>query len=467
MKNVYETIIGIEVHAELKTKTKIFCSCENKFGAPPNTCCCHICMGFPGALPVLNKKVIEYAVRAGTALGCTVSDVFRTDRKNYFYPDLPKGYQISQYKYPICENGYLEVCGKKIGIERIHFEEDAGKLIHNENGTFIDFNRCGVPLIEIVSKPDLRSADEAVEYLKNLRSVLMYTGVSDCRMNEGSFRCDVNISVRKKGEGLGVKCEIKNLNSFRFVKKAIEYEADRQIKIYEDGKKPEIQTMRFENGKTVPMRSKENSGDYRYFPEPDLPPVFIPCGMKEKMQSDIPELPQARKKRYESDYNLPEHDAEMLISDKNISDYFDSAVGLTKYPKKFADFIISECFGMTDTYEPQIPVKAEKLAEITELFGDGKINSTVAKKLIFLLKTDEFDVYEYIKKNNLMQLCDKKILNQYISEAIDENQKLINDYKNGKTSAVNSVMGKVMAKTNGRGNPKIISELLDKKLKNL
>ena len=467
MNEVFEPVIGLEVHCELKTKTKIFCSCKNTFGAPQNTCCCPVCMGLPGAMPTLNAEAVRLAVKAGIALECDISSACRMDRKNYFYPDLPKGYQISQLKYPVCKNGCVEIGDKKIGITRIHIEEDAGKLIHEGETTLADFNRSGVPLIEIVSEPDIRSGDEAVEYLRNLRSTLMYIGVSDCKMNEGSLRCDINISLHKVGEPFGTRCEIKNLNSFRFVKKAIEYEIKRQTEILENGGIIIQKTMRFDGEKTVPMREKENADDYRYFPEPDIVPFRIDDSLIKKLKNDIPELPVKRKRRYTGGYKLSSHDADMLTEEKEISDFFEEALKHTKYVKKLANLIITDCFACLRSNETHIPIKPQKLAEVAELFGSGRINSGVAKKLILMLWEQDFDVGLYVTENGLSQLRDEAVLSGLIRDAIYENPKIIEDYKKGKPSAANSLMGAVMRKTGGRGNPEIVSGLIKSALEKL
>lgn len=467
MDSAFEPVIGLEVHCELKTKTKIFCSCKNTFGAPQNTCCCPVCMGLPGALPTLNAEALRLAVKAGIALNCDISSVCRMDRKNYFYPDLPKGYQISQLDYPVCKNGYVEITDKKIGITRIHIEEDAGKLIHDGETTLADFNRSGVPLIEIVSEPDIRSGDEAVEYLKNLRSALMYIGASDCKMNEGSLRCDINISLHRAGEPYGTRCEIKNLNSFRFVKKAIEYEIKRQTEILKNGGTVIQKTMRFDGEKTVPMREKENAEDYRYFPEPDIVSFRTDDSLIKKLKNEIPELPGKRKSRYMEDYELSLHDADMLTEEKEISDFFEEALKHTKYVKKLANLIITDCFACLRPNETHIPIKPQRLSAVSELFGSGRINSGVAKKLVLKLWEQDFDVNLYVEEKGLSQLCDEGILKGLIREATEENPKIIEDYKKGKPSAANSLMGAVMRKTGGRGNPEIVSRLIKSALEKL
>lgn len=467
MDSAFEPVIGLEVHCELKTKTKIFCSCKNTFGAPQNTCCCPVCMGLPGALPTLNAEALRLAVKAGIALNCDISSVCRMDRKNYFYPDLPKGYQISQLDYPVCKKGYVEITHKKIGITRIHIEEDAGKLIHDGETTLADFNRSGVPLIEIVSEPDIRSGDEAVEYLKNLRAALMYIDASDCKMNEGSLRCDINISLHRAGEPYGTRCEIKNLNSFRFVKKAIEYEIKRQTEILKNGGTVIQKTMRFDGEKTVPMREKENAEDYRYFPEPDIVSFRIDDSLIKKLKNDIPELPGKRKSRYMEDYELSLHDADMLTEEKEISDSFEEAIKHTKYVKKLANLIITDCFACLRPNETSIPIKPQRLSAVAELFGSGRINSGVAKKLILKLWEQDFDVNLYVEEKGLSQLCDEGILKGLIREATEENPKIIEDYKKGKPSAANSLMGAVMRKTGGRGNPEIVSRLIKSALEKL
>ena len=378
----FECVIGLEIHIELKTKSKIFCSCPTDFGASPNTQCCPICFGLPGALPRLNKKAVEYATKAGLALGSMINKISSFDRKNYFYPDLPKGYQITQYEAPICECGALkiEVGGieKTVGITRIHMEEDAGKLIHEGNNTLIDCNRCGVPLIEIVTEPDIRSSEEAVAFLKKLRSVLLYTGVSDCRMNEGSMRCDVNLSIRRLGENsFGERTEMKNLNSFAFTAKAIEYEYARQVSVIEGGGMVERETRRFDSstGKTYSMRSKESARDYRFFPDPDLPPLMLDDTFIEKMRAEIPELPDAKLKRYVSELGIPSENAAVLTADRSLAEFFEAAAEKTEYKKTLANLTVGELLRLTDAKRNDdfiSPVSAESLAALARRLGIGR-----------------------------------------------------------------------------------------------
>ncbi|MBQ8210722.1 MAG: Asp-tRNA(Asn)/Glu-tRNA(Gln) amidotransferase subunit GatB [Clostridia bacterium] len=468
-------VIGLEVHCELGTKTKIFCGCPTTFGAQPNTQCCPVCMGMPGTLPVLNEQVVEYAIKAGMATNCTIARCSKQDRKNYFYPDLPKAYQISQYDLPLCENGWLEIESengtKKIGITRIHIEEDAGKLIHNDRyGTMVDCNRCGVPLIEIVSEPDIRSAEEAVAYFKKLRSIILYTGISDCKMQEGSMRCDINLSVRKKGtKEFGTRTEMKNLNSFTFIQKAIEYEYARQVYEIENGGVIVQETMRFDqaSGKTFSMRKKEDANDYRYFPDPDLAPIVMSEDKLNKLKDSIPTLPDERKKAYIENYGITSYDAELITSEMSVADYFESAAKNTKYPKLLANIVISEIIKLADGENGAIAIEPLHLAQIADMQGSGEINSSVAKKVIKALWDNDEDACEYVKKNNLGQINDENVLNSLINEAIERNPKSVQDYKKGKVAAAKAIMGQVMGATKGRGNPLLIERLLNEALEAL
>lgn len=468
----FEVIIGLEVHVELKTKSKIFCGCSTAFGAEPNTQCCPICMGMPGTLPVLNEQVVRFAIKAGLATNCFITPYGKQDRKNYFYPDLPKAYQISQYDLPLCTNGYLDIEAedgvRRIGIRRIHIEEDAGKLIHKEGGgTLIDCNRCGVPLIEIVSEPDLRSAAQVRAYLMKLRAILLYAGVSDCRMNEGSLRCDVNLSVRRRGEkALGTRTEMKNLNSFQFIVKAIEYEAERQINLVKAGEKVVQETRRYDqaSGKTYSMRRKEDAHDYRYFPDPDLAPITVSEDLKKAILAEIPELPDARKKTYMSRYGLSAYDAEQLVSDRGIADYFEKAAALTAYPKLLANFIITDVFRLLPPESADIPISPEHMASLATLSGEGRINSSVAKMLLSEMWKNDRDPALIVAEQGLEQVSDEGELSRLVDEVIAENPRSVEDFKKGKEKALQALVGRMMAKTRGKGNPQKIQELLRAKL---
>ncbi|MCI8611631.1 MAG: Asp-tRNA(Asn)/Glu-tRNA(Gln) amidotransferase subunit GatB [Clostridiales bacterium] len=468
----YEMVIGLEVHVELKTETKIFCSCPTAFGAAPNTQTCPVCLGLPGTLPVLNGKVVEYAVKAGLATNCTIARFSKQDRKNYFYPDLPKAYQISQYDLPLCEHGWLDIetvdGAKRIGITRIHIEEDAGKLMHDdEKGTMIDCNRCGVPLIEIVSEPDIRSAEEAKAYLQKLRAIILYTGVSDCKMNEGSLRCDVNLSVRKKGtEAFGTRTEMKNLNSFQFIVKAIEYEYKRQVEAIEAGEKIVQETRRFDasTGKTYSMRTKENANDYRYFPDPDLPPIRLTEEKIQRLQDQIPRLPDQRKKEYMEKYGLSAYDGEVLTTDMAMADYFEKAAAETQYPKLVANMLLSEVMRLAGGEEDVCKIQPERMAALATLSGDGVINSATVKKLIKELWEADFDVAEKVEREGLAQVSDEAVILEWVQEAIRQNPKSVADYQKGKKAAAKAIVGKVMAASGGRANPTVVDRLVEAQL---
>ena len=463
----YEMVIGLEVHVELKTATKIFCGCSTKFGAAPNTQCCPVCTGMPGSLPVLNGKVVEYAVKAGLATGCKIATYSKQDRKNYFYPDLPKAYQISQYDLPLCSEGHLDIeteSGKKrIGITRIHIEEDAGKLVHQEGkGTFIDCNRCGVPLIEIVSEPDMRSAEEAKAYLQKLRAIILYTGVSDCKMNEGSLRCDVNLSIRKKGsDKLGTRTEMKNLNSFQNVVKAIEYEYARQVSVLEEGGEVIQETRRFDmnTGKTSSMRSKENADDYRYFPDPDLVPIVVSSEFLEEIRKSIPVLPDQRKASYQEKYGLSSLAAETLVTRKDIADYFETVAGETEYPLLAANLVSGEVARLCPE-EQVVPVAPEHIAVLADLLGQGKINGGTCKKVIAQLFREDGDPMAIIEAQGLQQISDPQVLRPMAEEVLRQSQKVVQDYKGGNTNAFHALVGQMMKKTQGKGNPQVIGQVL-------
>ncbi|OON94410.1 MAG: glutaminyl-tRNA synthase (glutamine-hydrolyzing) subunit B [Candidatus Epulonipiscioides saccharophilum] len=467
---MYEMVIGLEVHCELNTETKIFCGCKTTFGAEPNTQVCPVCMGMPGTLPVLNKKVVDYAIKAGLATNSEIRTISKQDRKNYFYPDLPKAYQISQFDEPLCENGYLEIetaqGSKKIGITRIHIEEDAGKLIHDKDkGTLIDSNRCGVPLIEIVSEPDIRSSEEAVAYFKKLRAIILYIGISDCKMNEGSMRCDVNLSIRKKGEEkFGTRTEMKNLNSFTFIQKAIEYEYKRQVDIVTSGGEIIQETRRYDQatGKTYSMRSKEDSNDYRYFPDPDLKPIVTNITDLDRLRKEIPALPDQRKKIYIANYGLTAYDAELLTNEKVVADYFEKAVPFADNKKLLANLIITEVLKMVD--DEQIMITPKTLAEISNLAHNDKINSSVAKKLVKDLWGTSLDVNDYVIQNDLLQINDTRLLQELVTEILLSDPKSVDAYKSGKTIVIKSFIGKIMGRTGGKANPVIVNELLENAL---
>lgn len=464
-------IIGLEVHAELLTSSKIFCSCSTQFGGDPNNQCCPICTGMPGALPSLNQKAVELAVKAGLALHCSLSLYSEMARKNYIYPDLPKGYQISQADLPLCKKGYLEIeteTGiKSIGITRIHLEEDAGKLIHSGDFTFCDYNRCGLPLIEIVSEPDLRSADEAVSYLKALRLILLYAGISDCRMEEGSFRCDVNLSVRKKGSTLlGTRTEMKNLNSFQFVKTAIEYEFHRQLEILRKGESILQETRRFDSrtGETYAMRLKENSADYRYFPEPDLPPILLSTDFIKECESALPVLPAVRRARYLNDLHLSPAEADSILARPEQANFFETALSFASVPRTLINLFVGEVFRLWDSSINNPLLTPKQLAAISDLLAEEQLNSAAAKKLICLLWENGGTAQEAADAHSLWQLSDPNLLQRIVEEVITVNPQSVEDYQKGKRNAFQSLIGCCMKKTNGRGNPRILTQLLEQAL---
>ena len=469
----YEMVVGLETHVELKTATKIFCSCPTAFGAEPNTQCCPVCTGMPGSLPVLNRQVVNYAVIAGLATNCQIASYSKEDRKNYFYPDLPKAYQISQYDLPLCEHGYLDIetggGQKRIGITRIHIEEDAGKLIHQEGkGTLIDCNRCGVPLIEIVSEPDFRSVEEIKAYLQKLRATILYTGVSDCKMNEGSLRVDVNLSVRKKGEEtFGIRTEMKNLNSFQFIAKAVEYEFQRQVEAVEAGEEIIQETRRFDQaaGKTFSMRRKEDANDYRYFPDPDLPPIEVTPALLQELRGRIPVLPDQRKKDYMKRYGLTAYAAEQVTLFREAADYFEQAAEKTRYPKLAANLVLSEVLRLLPADEAEIPVSPEHLGRLADLFGDGRVNSGTCRQVLSLLWENDQDPEALVAEKGLEQVSDPELLSKLADEVLLQQPKMVADYRKGKTAAFQGLMGQMMKKTQGRGNPVKIQEILLEKLK--
>ncbi len=462
--------IGCEVHCELKTATKLFCSCKNEFGGEPNTHCCPICSGFPGVLPVLNRKAVEYAVKAGLALHCTINKFSKWDRKNYFYPDLPKAWQTSQYDLPLCVGGYVEFMQsgekKRVRLNRIHLEEDAGKLIHDGGISRVDYNRCGVPLIEIVTEPDMHSAEEVVAFLAELKSVLKYTGVSDVKMQEGSLRCDVNLSVAEDGMPLGTRTETKNLNSFRAVSRSVLYETRRQIEVLESGGKIEQETRRFDDNKGIgySMRSKEDAHDYRYFPEPDLLPVVFTDEDIKRIKSEIVELKGDRMARYIA-MGLPEYDADILTADKDVSDLFDGAVDLGADAKKTSNFIMSEVLRLAKTdgsEEIELKITPSALAEILKMSAADEINNLGAKSLLAAVWGTELDPREKAKEMNLIQTNDEGAIKEVFDAVIAANQKQLQDFLNGNDKIRGFFVGQVMRAAGGKANPKIINSLLDK-----
>lgn len=467
----YETVMGLEIHSELSTKTKIFCSCQTEFGGEPNTHCCPVCMAMPGALPVLNEKVVEYAIKAGIATNCNIARYSKNDRKNYFYPDLPKAYQISQFDMPLCKNGYVEIetteGKKKIGITRIHIEEDAGKLNHDEygQGSFVDLNRAGVPLIEIVSEPDLRSIEEVDKYLKKVKSILEYIEVSDCKMQEGSFRADVNVSVRKKGDTkLGTRTEMKNMSSFRAISNAIEYEITRQIQVIENGGKVEQETLRWDElqGQTFSMRDKEDAQDYRYFPEPDLGVIRITEEYIEKIKKELPELPESRKARYVEEYKLPEYDANILTSSKYFSNLFEGAIQICHNPKAVSNWIMSDIIGILNEKEiepEKIPFSAEDLGELICLIDKGTISTSIAKKVLPEMFETQEKPSKIIEKNGWIQISDEGAIKEVVKKVLQENPQSIADYKAGKDRALGFLVGQAMKETRGKANPGMLNKM--------
>ena len=473
----YEVIIGLEVHAELSTKTKIFCSCPTKFGAAPNTQTCPICMAMPGTLPVLNEKVVEYAVKAGLATNCEISRNSKNDRKNYFYPDLPKAYQISQYDKPLCEYGYVEINTsegkKKIRLTRIHIEEDAGKLNHDEfgGGSLVDLNRAGVPLIEIVSEPDLRSSEEVEEYLRKLKSILEYIEVSDCKMQEGSLRADVNVSVRKKGDTkLGTRTEMKNMNSFRSITRAIEYEVDRQIDVIEEGGEVEQETLRWDDvsGKTFPMRDKEDAQDYRYFPDPDLVAIKLSEEYIENIKKSLPELPESRKERYLKEYDLSEKDAHIITSSKYLSDLFEGAIKVCNNPKAVNNWIISDIsriLNETEMEPIQIPFDSQQLGKLIVLIDKGTISSSIAKKVLVEMFEHPRDPEDIIDEKGWVQISDEGAIKEVVFKVLEANPQSVADYKGGKDKALGFLVGQAMKETRGKANPQMLNQMFLEELK--
>ncbi|MBD2310846.1 Asp-tRNA(Asn)/Glu-tRNA(Gln) amidotransferase subunit GatB [Desertifilum sp. FACHB-1129] len=486
VKTQYEAVIGLETHCQLSTQTKIFSSSSTEFGATPNTNIDPICMGMPGVLPVLNQKVLEYAVKAGLALNCEIAKYSKFDRKQYFYPDLPKNYQISQFDLPIAEHGWLEIelsddagnpVRKKIGITRLHMEEDAGKLVHGGSDrlsgstySLVDYNRAGVPLVEIVSEPDMRSGQEAAEYAQELRRILRYLGVSDGNMQEGSLRCDVNISVRPVGQKeFGTKVEIKNMNSFNAIQRAIEYEIERQTAALEAGERIIQETRLWEEGaqRTISMRSKEGSSDYRYFPEPDLPPIEVSVEQLEQWQSELPELPAQKRHRYENELGLSPYDARVLTDDRFVAEYFEAAIAAKANPKLVANWVMGDIAGYLNAQKltiAQIALKPLILAELVQLIEANTISSKIAKDILPELLEKGGSAKELVEGKGLTQISDTGALESAIDEVIAAHPKELEQYRSGKTKLLGFFVGQVMKKTSGRADPKLTNQLLAQKL---
>ena len=473
MSKEYETVIGLEVHVELATKTKIFCGCSTAFGGAPNTHTCPVCTGMPGSLPVLNKKVVEYATAVGLATNCTINQNCKFDRKNYFYPDNPQNYQISQLYEPICRDGYVEIETadggiKKIGIHEIHMEEDAGKLVHDdwEDVSVVDFNRSGVPLIEIVSEPDMRSAEEVIAYLEKLRLIIQYLGASDCKLNEGSMRADVNLSVREAGATeFGTRTEMKNLNSFRAISHAIEGEKNRQIDLIESGEKVIQETRRWDDTKesSHAMRSKEDAQDYRYFPEPDLVPIRISDEWLEEIRSRQPEFRTEKLARYETEYEIPRYDAEILTNSKHLADLFEETVAICGKPKKVSNWLMVENMRLLKEHEMEpedIRFSPEHLAALVNLADVGTINSTVAKEVFEQMFAEDIDPEKYVEEHGLKTVNDEGALRATIEQVIKDHPQSVDDYHNGKEKAIGFLVGQTMKAMKGKANPGMVNQIL-------
>ncbi|HEX3078543.1 MAG TPA: Asp-tRNA(Asn)/Glu-tRNA(Gln) amidotransferase subunit GatB [Lachnospiraceae bacterium] len=468
----YETVIGLEVHVELATKTKIFCGCTTEFGGDPNTHCCPVCTGMPGTLPVLNKQVVEYAIAAGLAMNCKITQRCKFDRKNYFYPDLPKAYQVSQLYLPICRNGGIEIetngVKKVIGIHEIHMEEDAGKLVHDpwDDCTLVDYNRCGVPLIEIVSEPDMRSADEVIAYLEKLKLILQYLGVSDCKMQEGSLRADINLSIREVGAPeFGTRTEMKNMNSFKAIARAIEGERKRQIELIEYGKSVVQETRRWDDNKdtSFAMRSKEDAQDYRYFPEPDLVPIEISDEWLVTVKNRQPELRDEKMQRYEKEYDIPEYDAGIITSSKTLADLFEATVAICGKPKEVSNWLMVETMRLLKEHEMEpeaISFAPENLAKLIGLIDANAINRTVAKEVFEKVFAENVDPEAYVKEKGLMIVNDEGALRSTIESIVAANPQSVEDYNNGKTKAMGFLVGQAMKEMKGKADPGMINRIL-------
>ena len=476
MAKQYETVIGLEVHVELATKTKIFCSCSTEFGGAPNTHTCPVCTGMPGSLPVLNKQVVEYAMAIGLATNCDITKVCKFDRKNYFYPDNPQNYQISQLYLPIARNGYVEIevgdTKKKVRIHEMHMEEDAGKLIHDEwdDTSLVDYNRSGVPLVEIVSEPYMRSADEVIAYLEKLRMIIQYLGASDCKLQEGSMRADVNLSVREVGtEKFGTRTEMKNLNSFKAIARAIEGERERQIELLEDGKEVVQETRRWDDNKesSHAMRSKEDAQDYRYFPEPDLVPIVISDEWIEKIRSQQPEFRTEKLERYKKEFDIPQYDAEIITGSKHMADIFEATTAICKKPKKVSNWLMVETLRLLkdNDMEPEdIRFSPENLAKLIELTEAGTINSSVAKDVFEKIFVEDIDPEKYVEEHGLKTVNDEGALQEVLEKVIADNPQAVADYKGGKEKALGALVGQTMKAMKGKANPGMVNQKLKEML---
>ena len=475
----YETVIGLEVHVQINTKTKIFCSCSTEFGKPPNANTCPICLGMPGVLPVLNKQFLESSMKACLATHCSIAPMNRFARKNYFYPDLPKGYQISQFEEPLGVNGFINIytngIKKRIGLTRIHMEEDAGKLIHGENlgspeKSYVDFNRTGVPLCEVVSEPDLRSPEEARAYLGELKSILEYTQVSDCNMEEGSLRCDANISLRPKGQKeFGTRTELKNLNSFKFVQKAIEYEVERQAQILDQGDQVIQETRLYDSnrGETFSMRSKEEAHDYRYFPDPDLVPVVLNETWVEEIKQTIPELPEQKRERFVIEYNLPEYDAGVLTSSRELANYFEKCTSLFSKPKIISNWIMGDLLrelNKSNQVISKCPVSPNVLVNLLKLIDEGVISGNIAKSVFEEMYQTGKEPTAIIDEKGLKQITDDKAIDKMVEEVLQANLSQVDEYKRGKEKVLGFLVGQVMKASKGKANPGTVNKLLKEKI---
>ncbi len=472
----YEAVIGLEIHVQMDTQTKLFCGCKVEFGSEPNTNVCPVCLGMPGSLPVLNKKAVEYAVRASLALGCEVHEESIFARKNYFYPDLPKGYQISQYEKPIATNGMVEIEThegekRRIRIRRLHIEEDAGKNIHEGNRSLVDLNRAGTPLMEIVTEPDIRSPEEARVFLETLRNIMRYAGVSKADMEKGQLRCDINVSIRPKGsQELGTRTEIKNVNSFRFVQKALEYEIERQIKVVTEGGEIQQETRTFDpsTGKTYTMRTKEEAEDYRYFPDPDLLPLVVDREWIEEIRANMPELPHQRLARLMDSYGIGEYEAKIFVQNKELGDFFESAVKVTKEPKLIANWLLNDLLGLLNDKQiplEESPVSPENLAQLVKLIKDNVISSKIGKEVIKEMVDTGKSAEQIVEEKGLKQITDESAIKSIVEEVVNQFPQEVERYRAGEEKLIGFFVGQVMKATKGKANPKVVNQLLREVLK--